>query len=165
MLNFEEIPKQHKYTINNVPLYFPYPLYELQKNLIQSIIQGLQSNQNGLFHSPTGTGKTLCFLVAVLAYMEHNPNENIQFIFCTRTHSQMKGIVKELKKTCYAPPISMLGSRNILCLNEHLRDFDGEIKSMKCSEIKKDCKFFENFNMKIDDIENLLPENKKKIRF
>ena len=58
------IPQQKKYhyKIKGIDLEFPYELYDTQEKLVTSIITSLQNSHNGLFHSPTGTGKTLCFL-------------------------------------------------------------------------------------------------------
>ena len=153
MLNLDKISHQHKYNIQNLSLYFPFPLYDAQQNLIDSIIRALHVEKNGLFHSPTGTGKTLCFLVSILAYMDKFPDKKLKLIFCTKTHSQMNGIIKELKKSCYEPEICMMGSRNILCLNQELKKMEGEMKNLKCSEIKDKCIFFGNYDKKKNSLE------------
>ena len=53
---------QHHYKIKGIDLEFPFELYEAQEKLVSSIITSLQMNHNGLFHSPTGTGKTVNIL-------------------------------------------------------------------------------------------------------
>jgi len=156
MLSPEKKTTQHRYNIQGIELFFPYPLDPAQETLVNSIMGALKFNHNGLFHSPTGTGKTLCFLTSILAYMELNQKEDIRFFYCTRTHSQMNGIIKELKKSCYTPEICMLGSRNILCLNDELGNLDGEIKNLACSKIKKVCPYYKNLQDNMLIIENSL---------
>jgi regulator of telomere elongation helicase 1 len=38
---------------------------------MSQILEGLEKNQNILIESPTGTGKTLCLLSSVLAWVNH----------------------------------------------------------------------------------------------
>jgi regulator of telomere elongation helicase 1 len=58
------------YEIEGVPIQFPYEAYECQLAYMKKVILALQSNQNALLESPTGTGKTLCLLCAVLAWRQ-----------------------------------------------------------------------------------------------
>ena len=58
------------YEIECVPVQFPYEAYECQLVYMKKVILALQSNQNALLESPTGTGKTLCLLCAVLAWRQ-----------------------------------------------------------------------------------------------
>jgi len=56
-----------KLTISGLQLHFPYETpYKAQKNLMFRMIRCLNKEQNGLLESPTGTGKTLAILCAVL---------------------------------------------------------------------------------------------------
>ncbi|RUS31930.1 hypothetical protein BC938DRAFT_476743 [Jimgerdemannia flammicorona] len=58
------------YTIRGITVNFPYEAYGIQKIFMEKVIHSLQSKQNGLLESPTGTGKTLTLLCAVLAWRE-----------------------------------------------------------------------------------------------
>jgi len=84
--------------------------------------------------SPTGTGKTLCLLCATLGWLDHyrrkfieNPSKAkdykpVKILYSSRTHSQIKQVIKELKQTCYRPITCILGSRDQLCIKT---DFTG----------------------------------------
>lgn len=59
------------YQIDGIQVEFPFQAYECQltyMQLTQKVITALQFNQNTLLESPTGTGKTLCLLSAVLSW-------------------------------------------------------------------------------------------------
>ena len=49
--------------------------------------------------------------------------KHLRIFFCTRTHSQVKQIVDEFKKTPFAKTckVGVLGSRRLLCINEKVR--------------------------------------------
>ncbi|KAA6364509.1 MAG: putative Regulator of telomere elongation helicase 1, partial [Streblomastix strix] len=48
-------------------------------------------------------------------------NKYPKIMYFTRTHSQMKQIVEELKRTSYNPTMSILASRSHLCINQNVR--------------------------------------------
>ena len=56
--------------INHVNLKFPFEPYRQQYGLMDALIRGAQESTNTLIDSPTGTGKTLCLLTAMLAWLE-----------------------------------------------------------------------------------------------
>lgn len=124
---------------------FPYEPYDLQKDFMAAsnspnysinsesfevceklVIRALNKKSNAILQSPTGTGKTLCLLCATLAwltnYYDVNINdpkmERIQIFYTSRTHSQLKQVINELKKLSYSPTTAILGSRDQLCINE-----------------------------------------------
>ena len=60
------IAKQFKVQIQGIDVYFPYKPYECQEKYLKEVIEALNGNNNALLESPTGTGKTLAFLIAAL---------------------------------------------------------------------------------------------------
>ena len=109
--------KTHKLiNIEGIPIYFPHEPYPAQIAYMTNVILTLNKEESlsGL-ESPTGTGKTLCLLCAVLAWIKHN-NKRISIYYCTRTVSQINNVLKELNKTCYELNISFLTSRQHTCI-------------------------------------------------
>ena len=160
---------------------FPKEPYDVQKKFMTCAINALQSKQNALLESPTGTGKTLCLLCAALAWQQHElkeawkeersrgPNssmgskleyndganitaeqqrtmisrslkfddpstgssggnvasavekpKSLVIIYASRTHTQLKQVVRELRSTSYLPEMTILGSRDQLCINKRM---------------------------------------------
>eukprot|EP00051_Salpingoeca_urceolata_P016967 m.228503 g.228503 ORF g.228503 m.228503 type:complete len:1130 (+) comp18829_c1_seq1:180-3569(+) len=136
-------------TIRGLQVDFPFDPYDVQLAFMDKMIQALESQQNALLESPTGTGKTLCLLCAALAWREGfkqrqpghrqpQPRETLQdrkkstsfvetkvglpqIIFASRTHSQLSQVAKELKATSYKPRVCLLASRDQLCLNKEVQ--------------------------------------------
>lgn len=74
--------------------------------------------------SPTGTGKSLALLCAVLAWQRRQAEKVTtvpQIVYGVRTHSQIKQIVGELRKCGYRPRMAVIGSRDQLCANETVK--------------------------------------------
>lgn len=57
-------------TIRGVPVVFPFEPYPIQKDYMEKVIECLQTEQNGILESPTGTGKTLSLLCSSLAWLK-----------------------------------------------------------------------------------------------
>ena len=113
----EKADHQNMIKINNIPVYFPYEPYEAQKNYMEKVISTLNNKGSiSALESPTGTGKTLCLLCAVLAWVKEN-NKDISIYYCTRTVSQINNVLKELNKTCYKLNVSFVASRKHTCIN------------------------------------------------
>ena len=77
-INQEKLKKQEKILIEDIEVYFPYKPYEKQITYMKSIIQTLNKkylsedndfNALAALESPTGTGKTLCLLCSLLAWV------------------------------------------------------------------------------------------------
>jgi Rad3-related DNA helicase len=95
------------------------------------VLESCKKQQNSLLESPTGTGKTLSLLCGSLAWLKEerrkkNPDvEYTKILYCSRTHSQLNQVIKELKSTVYNPKTVLLGSRDQMCVNPKLKEFKG----------------------------------------
>ena len=144
--------------IHGISIYFPYDPYPPQRLFMEKVI--LTLNKQGsisALESPTGTGKTLCLLCAVLAWVKHY-NQKISIYYCTRTVSQINNVLKELDKTCYKINISFIASRKFTCLKftkSEKKKIDSTQLRVKCEALRKN-----NFKKKglIKKIENLKSE-------
>jgi len=66
-----EMPSDHKeIVLQNLSIKFPFSPYECQEHFMSKVIAALQRREHALLESPTGTGKTLCLLCAVLAWRQ-----------------------------------------------------------------------------------------------
>lgn len=54
--------------IRGISVHFPFQPYECQERYMEKVIDALNSKENALLESPTGTGKTLCLLCSCLAW-------------------------------------------------------------------------------------------------
>jgi regulator of telomere elongation helicase 1 len=107
-----------------------------------------------------GTGKTLCLLCSTLAWQKHygeqtriysrsvipnllSSNENLLqnlkissqsiIIYASRTHSQLAQVVHELRVTSYNPKVTVLGSREQLCVHEKISKLKGVALNHACN--------------------------------
>ena len=100
---------------------------------MQKVLTAIKNGENALLESPTGTGKTLCLLTAAIAALKQerdkddgkvwdrsNETEKSKIIYTSRTFSQLKQVLRELKKTVYKLDVVMVGSRDQLCVNEKI---------------------------------------------
>lgn len=123
--------------------------------LISKLHETIKSGKNGLVESPTGTGKTLCMLVASLSACcslstpesGASPAQKCPKIFyLTRTHSQITQVVNELKQLpWYKCRVNIIASREHLCINRNLKELKGRLLDRGCQEMCKQklCKFKE----------------------
>ena len=180
-INEEKLKKQEKLFIEDIEVYFPYKPYEKQITYMKSIIQTLNKkyssedidfNALAALESPTGTGKTLCLLCSLLAWVNtkgkvHKFSGTI--IYSTRTHSQISQAISELNKTCYEPRIAILSSREFSCANSALKkSLAPSVLDIKCAREHRNCPFYKNIeyysnkNFGNIDIEDILKQGKKK---
>ena len=136
----------NKIIIKGIEIMFPYEPYNIQKKYMEKVIELLNNKSSiegykgfAALESPTGTGKTLCLLCSILAWVNKNKKENKftgKIIYATRTHSQISQIISELKKTEYKPKIAILSSRKFSCVNDNL------IKNRDINQINILCRKF-----------------------
>ncbi|XP_068605781.1 regulator of telomere elongation helicase 1 [Brachionichthys hirsutus] len=70
-----------------------------------------------------------------------------KIIYASRTHSQLAQVIGELKNTCYRPKVSVLGSREQLCINpEVTRQESNHVKVHMCRKkvSTRSCVFYNN---------------------
>lgn len=142
---------------------FPFEAYDCQLVYMEKVIQSLQERCNALLESPTGTGKTLCLLCATLAWRkslggfstgrsewngqimgsQHSDVPHSQsaktnlptIIYASRTHSQLRQVIQELKRTSYRPKMVVLGSREQLCIHEEVSLLRGRAQTNACHSL------------------------------
>ncbi|KDO28776.1 hypothetical protein SPRG_19987 [Saprolegnia parasitica CBS 223.65] len=136
--------------IAGVPVSFPFTPYESQLVYMEKVITALETKQNALLESPTGTGK---------------------IIYSSRTHTQLKQVVKELKQTAYKPKVAILGSREHLCVHPEISKMRGTQQNHSCRQAAKQmrCIFKSGYdqskkggNPRIMDIEELVTVNRER---
>ncbi|PHU24343.1 hypothetical protein BC332_09450 [Capsicum chinense] len=152
------------YRIRGIDVDFPYEAYDCQIAYMDKVVQSLQNKCNALLESPTGTGKTLCLLCATLAWRKslggfsvrksgrrdhitssQQSDESSQsesstlpcIVYASRTHSQIRQVVKELKRTNYRPKMVVLGSREQLCIHEEVSLLRGKTQTNACHALCK----------------------------
>ena len=162
---------------------FPYNPYTNQKLYMKKELQSLINESDALLESPTGTGKTLCLLCAVLSWNKKNEytleNHNYDYekdksfdneeqidsdkkkktkmngkriIYCTRTHSQINGAIKEIRKIkdLYDVNIAILASREKLCPNKKIIEKYNKIKNEHKKENEFQNEIYQSKNDKND---------------
>ncbi|KAL1551497.1 Regulator of telomere elongation helicase 1 [Salvia divinorum] len=154
------------YNIRGINVDFPYEAYDCQLVYMEKVIESLQNKSNALLESPTGTGKTLCLLCATLAWrrsfgefsrgrsdkssiresLSQSVDEDMPqsqssqlptIVYTSRTHSQIKQVVKELKRSNYRPKMVVLGSREQLCIHDQVSLLRGKAQTNACRALCK----------------------------
>ncbi len=95
-------------------------------------------------------------------------------IYASRTHSQLKQVVSELKSTGYHPKMTILGSREQLCIHDKISKLKGSALNQACNArcAKHSCQYKNNLEGyegnsvggvagPIQDIEDLVSVGKK----
>lgn len=166
-------------TIRDVPVMFPFEPYPCQIDYMNKVIEALDKSANALLESPTGTGKTLCLLVAALAWLQkkkeksfglkmeikydNEPNvksvktapdggagqqQSQLIIYASRTHSQLSQVISELRATGYTPKMTVMGSREQLCIHEKISKLKGAALNHACnaSGAQRKCTYKNNLD-------------------
>ncbi|KAK9066251.1 hypothetical protein SSX86_013572 [Deinandra increscens subsp. villosa] len=145
------------YKIRGINVEFPFEAYDCQLVYMEKVIQSLQEKSNALLESPTGTGKTLCLLCATLAWRKslgsfstgrragatqsegsssQAESSNLPtIVYTSRTHSQIRQVVQELKRTVYRPKMVVLGSREQLCIHPDVSLLHGRTQTNACHSL------------------------------
>lgn len=174
--------KTNMMTFGDIKVEFPFDPYESQKQYMEGVLKAMRNQENALMESPTGTGKTLTMLTSTLAWLSqyrigHKDLSTkplpTRIIYGSRTHTQLKQVVRELKNTCYRPVVATLASRDHLCCNTNLKFDKGRAKNIKCKELRskmdkktgKDCvkKEEEEREAAQERLDKMFPGQNKKV--
>ena len=149
--------------------FFPYNPRKGQKEIMDAISDAISKKQNLVFEAPAGTGKTACVLAPAL---KHALEKDLAILYLTRTNSQQKQAIKELKAMARKHEINAVaiqGKANMCLLIENIPSLKGsneEITRLCAARKKKSleylkgrkhinrCIFYENFIL-----------NREKIKF
>ncbi|CAH2068017.1 unnamed protein product, partial [Thlaspi arvense] len=164
---FSSGKKMPIYRIRGIDVDFPFEAYPSQITYMDRVIESLQNKCHALLESPTGTGKTLCLLCATLAWRKSlgsfstlkdrkksefpwtDSDEQMSqpgggggagfptIVYASRTHSQLRQVIKELKRCSYRPKMLVLGSREQLCVNEQVNSLRGKALTNACQYLCK----------------------------
>ncbi len=116
---------------------FPYTHRGAQAEIIKDIEESLESGRHIVFEAPTGTGKTVCALYAVLKYAKLH---NKKILYLVRTNSQQQQVVKECKNLG-AVCVPLQGRANLCPFirgDSELAQGTPEELARLCSKLKKD---------------------------
>ncbi|KAK8630059.1 hypothetical protein V6N13_078870 [Hibiscus sabdariffa] len=156
------------YKLRGIDVDFPFEAYDCQLVYMEKVIEALQRRCNALLESPTGTGKTLCLLCATLAWRkslgafstgsskvksEFLGSQSVvgssqseastlpTIVYTSRTHSQLRQVVQELRRSNYRPKMVVLGSREQFCIHEEVSLLRGKAQTNACRSLcRKDRK-------------------------
>jgi len=163
----------YEYDFRGIKVRFPFDAYDCQKIYMRRVIHALQENVNALLESPTGTGKTLCLLCATLAWREawaikngiatdktgipsniaehgstfetEAPGRLPTIVYVSRTHVQLQQVAKELKRSGYKCKLSVLASRDQMCIHDKVSKLSGASLTAACRlKVKHDKCHFRN---------------------
>ena len=118
-------------------LKLPYKLRSNQQKIIDTIVKGLTSKNHVVIEAPTGSGKTFTSLASALPFVT---KKNHKIIYCVRTNSQQKQVIRELKAFAKAgTKISVVAiqGRESMCPQQKN---DNELAKSNWSEKSKICK-------------------------
>ena len=163
--NSQKKKNQNKIIIDNIEIFFPFSPHEIQiiymKNIIHNLNQKflLREKYKGIaaLESPIGTGKTLCLLCAIIAWINDMRKTNLyngKIIYVTKTYNKISYIINELNKTYYKPKISILFSPYDGCVNNKINYcISDKITLLKCKYSYYNCEFYKN-SLNINDNNN-----------
>ncbi|KAF9149935.1 Fanconi anemia group J protein [Linnemannia schmuckeri] len=65
-----------EFVTNGIRIKFPFTPYKSQQDMMSKIVEALQTQENALLESPTGSGKSLALLCGALAWLENEKVRN-----------------------------------------------------------------------------------------
>eukprot|EP01062_Namystynia_karyoxenos_P031778 TRINITY_DN2354_c2_g1_i1.p1 TRINITY_DN2354_c2_g1~~TRINITY_DN2354_c2_g1_i1.p1 ORF type:complete len:1063 (+),score=363.90 TRINITY_DN2354_c2_g1_i1:73-3189(+) len=148
------------YDVHGVPVDFPFEAYPCQLEYMRAVVTALDGGSNALLESPTGTGKTLCLLCSTVAWLLHrgggqgpNPSRPPRVLYTSRTHSQLKQVIREFRRTSYAAlrlggeeedapqaaavSATALASRDQLCVHREAASTSGSQRNSVCAALRR----------------------------
>jgi len=125
---------------------FPYEFRFNQKRVVEKIYMLAESGSTIFFHAPTGYGKTIVVLSALIPLAEE---WEVPIIWSVRTGNETDRPIEELKAIYEAKGenvqgISIRGKRDMCILAREKKIMDSEGVSVLCNKMKNKCKYFEN---------------------
>nr|CDJ91766.1 DEAD2 domain containing protein [Haemonchus contortus] len=172
--------------VRGVQVMFPFPPYECQLAYMEKVIEAIDMKFDAALESPTGTGKTLSLLCSTLGWLQ---KQKMMFqmsfedatriasgsaptlssflpriYYCSRTHSQLSQVVRELNRTMYKDiRTTVLGSRDQLCIHEKVtKERDSRVKTAMCRSMvsRRTCHYYNNWDKTPRDmLDNLFTES------
>ncbi len=149
--------------------YFPYKPRKYQEKIVRVMEDALKHGRHLIMEAPAGSGKTICALAAALSFAKEN---EMGIIYLTRTNSQQKQAIKELKEMNVEGirAVGVQGRANMCLLLEEIfspnERYAGNeevarlcrarkkksIEALRGERVENRCHFFENFILLRDEL-------------
>jgi Rad3-related DNA helicase len=127
-----------EFVVAGTKIRFPYKAYKTQFALIDRALHAVQQKTNALLESPTGTGKTMAILAAVLSWQQ-TQEQKPPIIYASRTHTQLSQLMSELKTLQIPVLATCLASRSHYCIHAQVSKQPHIDQSCKAAKAQKRC--------------------------
>uniref|UniRef100_A0A0E0FP11 Helicase ATP-binding domain-containing protein n=1 Tax=Oryza nivara TaxID=4536 RepID=A0A0E0FP11_ORYNI len=139
------------YRIRGVDVDFPYDAYDCQITYMDRVLESLQQvtpqsppiPPRGGGGGGGGGGSQQPPYGSQPSGSQHSGGSASQssrypvIIYASRTHSQLRQVIKELKATSYRPKMAVLGSREQMCIHEEVSKLRGRQQNNACHYLCK----------------------------